>query len=297
MDRYITTRDLNPKTVRCYRALARHLQPLGAVRSPTSPMTGAGVSALLNSLREEDNLAYGSVLAVQRFVTGIANEAVRDGIISTQAPGHQGRRDNNYRIVTSGELEWVTPENVGRLRAALPGNLRLIPDLMAGCGLRVSEALGVRLADFTPDRGMLRVQRQVRTSAETGPLKHRRPGQFREVQVPRWVAERLEAHVCDYGSGGESGTLIRGLTQPHVEGTKFQRAWNKARIAAGIPGALTHDLRHHYASRLLSGGTDLAAVAKYLGHSDVTVTAKIYVHFLKYGSEPARDIMDRWLAA
>ena len=229
-------------------------------------MIGAGVSALLNSLREEDNLAYGSVLAVQRFVTGIANEAVRDGIISThRLRGIKVVRDDNYRIVTSGELEWVTPENVGRLRAALPGNLRLVPDLMAGCGLRVSEALGVRLADFTPDRGMLRVQRQVRTSAETGPLKHRRPGQFREVQVPRWVAERLEAHVCDYGSGGESGTLIRGLTQPHVEGTKFQRAWNKARIAAGIPGALTHDLRHHYASRLLSGGTDLAAVAKYLG--------------------------------
>ena len=54
--------------------------------------------------------------------------------------------------------------------------------------------------------------------------------------------------------------------KPHVQ---IHRAWNNARIAAGLPGLRMHDLRHSMASNMVNSGRSIYEVAKVLGHSQL----------------------------
>ncbi|WP_416316347.1 tyrosine-type recombinase/integrase [Weissella cibaria] len=51
--------------------------------------------------------------------------------------------------------------------------------------------------------------------------------------------------------------------------------------AAGVNDNITpHGLRHSHASHLISAGVSLEYVSERLGHKNVSITQKIYVHFL-----------------
>jgi integrase len=68
---------------------------------------------------------------------------------------------------------------------------------------------------------------------------------------------------------------------PNVQTLKPQvqlhRAWNNARIAAGLPDLRMHDLRHSMASNMVNSGRSIYEVAKVLGHSQLKTTQR-YAH-------------------
>jgi len=59
--------------------------------------------------------------------------------------------------------------------------------------------------------------------------------------------------------------------------TGLQRAWESIREAAGLVDFRLHDLRHSYASFLISGGRSLFEVQRLLGHADAKTTMR-YAH-------------------
>lgn len=64
------------------------------------------------------------------------------------------------------------------------------------------------------------------------------------------------------------------LTAPKIT---IQRAWQRARAAAGLDGVRFHDLRHSAASEMVNAGVDLYTVGAVLGHRDARST-KRYAH-------------------
>ena len=63
--------------------------------------------------------------------------------------------------------------------------------------------------------------------------------------------------------------------QGHVSGV--QKAWEKVRAAADLPGVRLHDLRHSFASFAVANGASLFLVGKALGHADTRTTER-YAH-------------------
>jgi integrase len=90
----------------------------------------------------------------------------------------------------------------------------------------------------------------------------------------RYAQERLalgEAHA-------DSGYVaINEAGEPYTPDT-LTRAWRKLIVSAGVRPIRLHDARHSCGTALHLRGVPLAVIAKWLGHADASITARIYAH-------------------
>ncbi len=149
--------------------------------------------------------------------------------------------------------------------------------LLYGCGLRISEALGLRPADLTPGSTTLRI---------TG-----KGGKTRMVPLLTVVFEAVNAYrkLCPYHLVDDE-PLFRGARGGPLQPAIIQREMQKLRGALGLPDTATpHALRHSFATHLLAGGGDLRTIQELLGHASLSTT-QVYT-----GVDSSRllDVYDR----
>ncbi len=131
--------------------------------------------------------------------------------------------------------------------------------LLYGCGLRISEALGLRRADVGAGdaitvTGKGRKQRMV-------PLI---------PQVQKLVADYLA--LCPHDVAAD-GPLFVGVKGGLLSARVVQLTMARARGALGLPETATpHALRHSFATHLLARGGDLRAIQELLGHASLATT-------------------------
>jgi len=146
---------------------------------------------------------------------------------------------------------------------------RAILEVLYGCGLRVSELVGLSLADLDLDAGLLRAfgkgskERVVPVGrvARAALASWLAPG-GRPTLVPERWSRRGDAEAVFLNSRG--GRLSR------------QGAWGVVRHhgqRAGLGGRLTpHVLRHSCATHMLDHGADIRVVQELLGHASISTT-------------------------
>jgi integrase len=136
--------------------------------------------------------------------------------------------------------------------------------ILAGGGLRRSEAVAVDLSDYDSTTGALRVLgkgNKARVAYVTNAAK---------VAVDAWLAVRGDvdgALLCPVRRGGK--IELRHMTDAAVR----LRCVELAR-RAGVRGFSPHDLRRTFVSDLLDADADLVAVQALAGHSSPAVTAR-----------------------
>ena len=144
-------------------------------------------------------------------------------------------------------------------------------ELAYASGLRVSELIGLKLANINREAGFLRVFGKG----------------SKERIVPFGTA--ADAAVNNYLLTARP-VLLKGLASEYLfvarQGKPMTRQafWKQLRIyaaKAGIKNNISpHSLRHSFATHLLEGGADLRAVQMMLGHSDISTT-QIYTHITR----------------
>jgi integrase/recombinase XerD len=148
---------------------------------------------------------------------------------------------------------------------------RAMLELLYACGLRVSELIGLKVADVNLDLGFIRV---------TGKGNKQR-------MVP--AGQRSLDAIRDY-LNGPRGQLLGRRASPHLFVTNRGGAMTRQAFwtlikghgkRAGIFRGLTpHVIRHSFATHLLEGGADLRSVQTMLGHADIATT-QIYTHVVR----------------
>jgi integrase/recombinase XerC len=131
--------------------------------------------------------------------------------------------------------------------------------LLYGCGLRISEALGLKRADFGT-RDVLTVMGKGRKERMVPLLP----------QVQKLVADYIA--LCPFDLP-EQGPLFVGAKGGQLSPRIVQLAMARLRGALGLPETATpHALRHSFATHLLSGGGDLRSIQELLGHASLSTT-------------------------
>jgi integrase/recombinase XerC len=147
--------------------------------------------------------------------------------------------------------------------------------LLYGCGLRISEALGLTAAEAPVGaRDVIRVVGK--------------GGRERVVPVLPAVRQAVDAYLrlCPYSPTPEE-PLFRGARGGPLSPRIVQKTMERLRSALGLePTATPHALRHSFATHLLGRGGDLRTIQELLGHASLSTT-QIYT---KVDSERLLDI-------
>lgn len=172
------------------------------------------------------------------------------------------------RILTEQEVFAMLDE----IKGDDPRNLRdrALLETMYGCGLRVSEACGLDLADIVADGELVRIvgkgskERVVPLGSAAG----RAINAYLEKSRPHFVQGRTaDTHLFVTRLG-------KAFTRQGIFKIIRQRA---AAVGIAAERISPHVLRHCFASHMLQHGADIRAIQELLGHADIGTT-QIYTH-------------------
>ncbi len=197
--------------------------------------------------------------AVKSFYKWLAAREGFDAsaVLMARAPKFQKKlprplaEDAAAKLLDTVELQHETPWVAARDVAVIT--------LLYGCGLRISEALGLA-GDDAPLPEVLRIIGK--------------GGKERIVPVIDRArdAVKLYTDLCPYEL--EAGKpLFRGVRGGALQPAIVQKVMAQARMQLGLPATATpHALRHSFATHLLNAGGDLRAIQELLGHASLNTT-------------------------
>jgi site-specific recombinase XerD len=161
----------------------------------------------------------------------------------------------------------LTEEEVRLVLQRLEGSEALVAGLLYGSGLRLMEALRLRVHDLDFNRQELTV-------------RNGKGGKDRRTMLPKQLAKKLQIHLEKVRTVHKRD-LIEG--RHHLDPSLIQKSVRSAVLAAGISKpASCHSLRHSFATHLLERGQDIRTIQELMGHKDLKTTM-IYTHVLNRG--------------
>jgi integron integrase len=305
----VRARQFSVRTEEAYVGWIRRYVVFHGKQHPAT-LNGDAISAILTHLAVARNVSPSTQNQAASALLFLYREVLR---IRVALPNGVARPRKPRRLPIV-----LSRQEVTTVLAAMRGPTRLVASVLYGSGLRLLEALQLRVKDVHVDRLELTVRsgkaghdrvtmlpavlrRDVSRQIEF--VQHQHDGDVRRgagwVALPAAMARKTP-------SAGRALSwqfmfpAVRSHTDPatgqrrrhHLHETAVQRAVAAAvRRAALTRRATCHTFRHSFATHLLEDGYDIRTIQELLGHRSVKTTM-IYTHVLNRGGRGVRSPLD-----
>lgn len=288
-------RHLSRRTEDAYRYWIRRYIYFHAKRHPVE-VGAAGITPFVNFLACEQRVAASTQSQALNAVLFLYRDVLDVDI---------GHLDGLRRVQRPSRLPTVlTVQEVRDVLAQMSGTPRLMAELLYGAGLRVSEAMALRIKDLDLQGGAIHIRSGKGSKDRTSVLPTRLRASLQQHLLHVAAMHKEDLARCR-GFAPLPGALHRKYpnasrslawqfvfpsktqrTCPetarwlrwHASETTVQRAFRAALVAAKIEKhASVHTLRHSFATHLLADGTDIRTIQLLLGHRSLKTTM-IYTH-------------------
>lgn len=193
-----------------------------------------------------------------------------------------GSRENTLRNERDRFNTWRAARHKPQLparNAAYVDHLRPIVLLALNTGMRRGELFNLRWTDVSLNTGWLVVGGRTSKNKQTRRLPLNREA---TAVLETWRLQSLCNRANPYVFPGEEDRPLTTIT----------KAWRGVRKRAALRDFNFHDLRHHFASRLVQSGVDLNTVRELLGHADLKMVLR-YAHLAPGGLARAVEKVSR----
>jgi integron integrase len=212
----------------------------------------------------------------------------------------------------------MTREETARVLSLMTGTPQLIAKLLYGSGLRISEAIRLRIKDIDCELKTLTVRSgkgdkdRVTTFPATvipflkghlAKVKATHQNDLEKgcgaVYLPHALARKYPNAAKEWGwqyvfpanalSTDPRGNVVR---RHHIDPSVINKAIKEAVRKAGLVKKVSaHTFRHSFATHLLQRGNDIRTIQALLGHNDISTTM-IYTHVLQQGGQGVPSPLD-----
>ena len=256
-------RAMSPNTVASYCSdVSAFLEAAG------QPAESCGPDAVVDYLASRRDLRDRSLARLISALRSFYNYLIIEGMV----------KENPCDKIESPKIGRLLPDvlsvgEVSEIIASVPEDTwcgirdRAILEVLYGCGLRVSEVLGIRISDIFFEESFLRV-RGKGDKERIVPL-----GEMAEDAVRKYLSVR----PVPAGRAYEDMLFLNRFGKSLSRISVFNMIKRQALVCGITKEISPHTFRHSFATHLIENGADLRAVQEMLGHESI-LTTEIYTH-------------------
>ena len=170
------------------------------------------------------------------------------------------------------------------------GSQRLVVLFLAYTGVRFGEMAALKVGRLDLKRRRASIVESVTLVRGVQTWGTPKTHEWREVPIPRFLADDLAAHVAGRGADELVFKTTRGGA---LRAPGFQRVvLTRAAASLGLEGVHPHALRHTAASLAIASGANVKVVQQMLGHKSATMTLDLYGHLFPDQLDQVADRLD-----
>ncbi len=271
VERYLASLRLenaSPHTLRNYESdlkqFIEYFSPPGSAPPHPSAITPLDLREWLGSLYDRE-LNVVSTRRKLAAVRSLFRFLAREGTVPANAARlvRTPKAPKRVPVVPTAEQTNGLIDSVARAELDRPHPQRdlLLFELLYGCGLRISELVGLNLDDLDRTEQWIRVRGKGRKERQV-PYGAKAAAALDRYLAARWAKPGENALLVNHRGTRLSDRGARGVVKLY------------ARLLAGDSSLHPHSFRHAYATHLLADGADLRAIQELLGHARLSTTQK-----------------------
>lgn len=180
-------------------------------------------------------------------------------------------------------------------------NRKICLKILILTGLRIAELNGLKWCDIDYKKGVIHVRRNRLYASKLGYYEKepKTKTSMRDVPIPETLMEDLR-HYEDWFRLADDNFDFK-LEEYYIASTIYRKPLGSATVGQwltyyeklwGMKRISCHGLRHTYCSLLLLNNVPIQTVSKYMGHSDSTITLKVYSHFIPESQDKVLFVLD-----
>lgn len=282
--------NLAPNTVRGYRVnVENHIVPVvGEIYLDKLQPKDIDVIFQKMSLQ---NLSGTTQLYVYAVLRKALNYAVKRRLIPVNIMNYvDSPKKDRYKPTV------LSKEQLQTLQHYFYGTLYYLPIMFCmSLGLRRGEMLGIKWCDIDFNNKTIHIQRSVtpiKGGIDASKTKTDKSNRF--LVIPDFLFLELKNRYDSLQAvDSEAENLYINVTEDNnvISASILQKAFKKALKECSLPDIRIHDLRHSWATLMLSNNVPTKVASEMLGHSGIGITLDIYTHVLTEMQTHAIDVV------